>query len=233
MVMRGNACGLLTVCVAGALGSGAAARGDVVYAQDFQTGTSFPGWSTGATQTAPAFSRFLGRFSSQLVTLTLTLPALPPPGPDFGEPGGGGDGGGGSPGPYWTYVLDFDFYCIDSWDGYGMYGPDRFIVRAGGVTLLSETFANQHEYQSYPGAPVLGPEFLGFNPTWRDSIYHLSLAFVVPGGPTQLAFEATGLSSLHDESWGIDNVVVSAVLVPAPWSAGVLGLAWWARRRRR
>ncbi|MBC7836016.1 MAG: hypothetical protein H7Y88_13095 [Phycisphaerales bacterium] len=224
-----------------ALGMAAAAAGplamhaDVLYSNSFQTGSSWPEWSNNQVSDNIHYSRFLGRFTNQLVSLTLTLPTLPPPPPDFEIPDD--DGGGGGPAPYWIYSLAFDFHCIDSWDGYEpTHGIDRFEVRINGTNMFNETFANQHNLQSYTEPPTLGRAHLGFDGRWLDSSYRLTIPFVVAPGTTSFTFEGIGLlGPLGDESWGLDDVHLSTMLVPAPGAAALLascGLLAGRRRRR-
>ena len=128
-------------------------------------------------------------------------------------------------------AVSLDLYILKSWDGNSkQYGPDRFTLRvAGGALLMDTTFSNNPKvredgsYQSYPvssgeiasnppqtGAASTGT--LGYNNFFKDSIYHLSFEF--PHTESALSLEFT--SSLFegkgtgDESWGLDNVIVSA-----------------------
>lgn len=206
---------------AGASGAGA----QTVYFEDFENEASWPEWSTSVTAEAyPTFTRFLGRFINHRATLDVNLPALPQDNTIPGE------------GPTWSYVLDFSFYCIDSWDGSDtLHGPDRFQVLVNDEVIFSETFANQHGLQSFRGADV-GPVQLGFDTRWMDSIYQISLPFSAPPGMNEISFEAMGLhGSMSDESWGIDNVHVRMALIPAPGAgmAALLGVGVMGARRRR
>src|SRR5262249_8466586 len=65
------------------------------------------------------FTQFSGRFSAGGQTLTLT---------------------GLTPGQ--AYNLFFDLYVLDSWDGAGNPGPDRFEVSVDGQSLMNDTFSN-------------------------------------------------------------------------------------------
>jgi hypothetical protein len=134
-------------------------------------------------------------------------------------------------GPHTRAAISVDVYILKSWDGNSpRYGPDRFTVRvAGGPVLLDTTFSNNPKVQedgsdqSYPGSsnnnarnpPQTGAVSigtLGYNGFFKDSIYHLSFEF--PHTETNLTmqfgsslFEGKGTA---DESWGLDNVIVSA-----------------------
>lgn len=215
----------------GFMDAAARAQTQWFYSESFETRYNIPEWSTPLITDASGtvFTKFLGRFLGERETLTINLPTQPLR--DTGVPGGGG----GVP----PYVLAFDFYCIDSWDGYEpTSGPDRFRVLLNqnlAQPLLSDTFANQHTGQSYPYGPDIGRALLGFTSYWNDSVYHITIPFNANPGTNQISFEATGLLSLDDESWGIDNVRVGVNPVPAPGAAAVLalGLIGAVRRRRR
>jgi hypothetical protein len=189
----------------------------MMYSQDFQSGLG-SGWSSNAAVVhEDGFTKFLGRYSwSNAVTLGLSQPAA-------------------AAGNQVVYNVTFDLYAIDSWDGDDVNnGPDRFEVKANGVTLLSETIANVHTLQSMR-EPDIARVHIGFNEKWVDSIYRdISLSFTVPQGqPMTLSFQSLGLLTMSDESWGIDNVRVSYEIVPAPAGAAAMALAGLLGIRRR
>ena len=206
----------LAVCTLGGV-----AGAQVIYTQNFEAGSAWPEWSVNQTTQSPTFTRFLGRFLGERATLGVELPPLPE-----------GDGIAGPPEAA-SYLLEFSFYCIDSWDGSDANnGPDRFHVFINNEPIFSETFANQHQEQSYR-EPDVGRSHMGFHDSWFDSIYHIALPFVAPAGNVNIGFQATGLLTMSDESWGIDNVRVS--VIPAPGVAGValVGLGAFGGRKRR
>jgi hypothetical protein len=127
--------------------------------------------------------------------------------------------------------VSFDLYVLKSWDGNSRpYGPDQFMVRvAGGKVLLDTTFSNNPKvredgsYQSYPGSrgavasnpPQTGATaigILGYNNFFKDSVYHLSFEFPHTESTLTLEFASSLFEGkgTADESWGLDNVVVSA-----------------------
>jgi hypothetical protein len=133
--------------------------------------------------------------------------------------------------PHTRAAISFDLYILKSWDGNSArYGPDRFTVRvAGGPVLLDTTFSNNPKvqedgsYQNYPGLSndtasnppqtgAVSTGTLGYSDFFKDSLYHLSFEFphTEPTLTLQFGsslFEGKGTA---DESWGLDNVVVSA-----------------------
>ncbi len=200
------------------------AKADVVYTNNFESKQT-EGWSTdtkaGTWSNAVQISRapngtkrFLGEFGNQSVQLTLEdLPA------------------------HDTLTLAFDLLILRSWDGNA--DPDIWELRADGSVLASTTFSNVIFPQAYPGPyPVARMDgrtgatannSMGF--TWSepdvfdgpmDSYYHLEYSFPHSGASAELEFAAmlTDVRPyLANESWGLDNVVVSTG-VPEPPSAG-------------
>lgn len=202
-----------------------AADASVFYSTSFQGSADLPEWSSNQNySTADNFTRFLGRYTNSTVTLTVPQPARP---------------NGDVPGPGGTtqLLLQFHLYIIDSWDGNEpTNGLDHFGIRINGATVFDETFANQHNWQSYNRNPDVGRAHLGFDARWVDSIYYMSIPFDTTGPTLSVQFYAWGLlGAVADESWGIDNVQLSVVPVPAPGAAGLglLGSSAMLIRRRR
>jgi hypothetical protein len=127
-------------------------------------------------------------------------------------------------------TVSFDLYVLKSWDGNSrMYGPDRFTFGVtGGPVLLDTTFSNNPKiredssYQSYPRADgnpasnspqtgAVSTGTLGYNNFFKDSAYHFSFTFAHIGPQLRLAFHSSLFEGkgTDDESWGLDNVVVS------------------------
>jgi len=224
-----------------------------VYSQNFEGTAPLPEWGSSLTLTSggTTFTKFNGRYSSGSTTLSLAgLPtprsnSVPPPG-DGGSGGGGsgGSGGGGYPVSYRIHVA-FDLYAIDSWDGDRLLssdnsvvvGPDYFKVTANASLLMNETISNVTGRSQTLRTPDVGPSYLGFRSDFKDSIYRdLRLSFEVqPGQAIQITWHDGDLQGLNDESWGIDNVNITAEIIPAPGALAPLALASVAglRRRRR
>ncbi len=211
----------IVMLAAGLAAAAAGADATQLYSNNFETGFPESAWSSNAllTQSTP-FTKFMGRYSmTDSVTLTLNAPSA----------------AALQPGQSYQYNVKFDLYIIDSWDGYEpTYGEDRFMVYTNGTQIFNETFANQHNMQSFR-APDVGPAPMDFN-SYSDSIYRgISLNFGAPGASTlSIKFRGQVMQGLTDESWGIDNVHVSYQIVPAPAGAAALGLAglFMSRRRR-
>ncbi len=216
----------------------ASAHAIVLYEHDFQSavGTEWSHTTRMDTPTPYPFGprTFLGEFGNETVSLTLSGLSA-----------------------YNSLVLEFDLYLIRSWDGSSSgtafdYGNDAFRVSLGdGTVLLDETFANGNPAgQSYGPLPLnpyhtgaaetysLGFEFYdGIQQTSQvmDSVYHLSFAFASNTDLLTLNFTGYGLQGLDDESWGLDNVRVSAVTEASSatlMGLGLFALAWRIRRRR-
>jgi hypothetical protein len=202
---------------------------NITYEADFQSGAG-PEWSERLVDAAPfGGQRILGQFSNQDVVLTL---------PDVRE----GD----------QVSLSFDFCAIRSWDGDaggGGPGPDRFSVAVdNGPLLLSETFAvgdckskHRMSYSPFPGKIASESrggshknDTLGYD--WRggvlDAIWRFQFDFLAPTDGLSLRFSASGLQEITDESWGLDNVHVTAIPAPGVPALVGLGTALIARRKR-
>ncbi len=182
------------------------------YFNDFE-GTLGSELSPNQTDVTPLGARrFWGQFVNQTATLSLA---------------------GCTPHDYVT--LEFDLYVIRTWDGNSpSWGPDVFDVSLGsGETLLHTTFSIARGYgmgdeqgqaypDNYPGlreyparTRAVEDGTLGYQDpyqppgTYADAVYHVSLTFPHTDGDLVVNFSASGLTSLADESWGIDNLQVT------------------------
>lgn len=185
-----------------ASGQGGAGE-ETVYNNDFG-GAVGPEWAPQQLTTSPGGERFLGRFGNGSARLRLT--ALP---------------------DHENLSVEFDLYVLDSMDGNdtgpgsgededGIANPDVFTFSADGAQLKRTTFGNRHP-QAYPGdfpgasnPPKTGAtatDSLGFD---EDTTFRVSLSFPHSGNAVSIVAAASGLDDLDDESWGIDNVEVTA-----------------------
>jgi outer membrane protein assembly factor BamB len=176
-----------------------------VYTTDFEAGARMEWSDHWASVTPNGNRRFLGPFSNQIVSLTLTN--LP---------------------PHTEVNLAFDLFIIRTWDGNNnTFGPDIWALGFDGSnTLLNTTFGNLPDNQSYPSDYLKGQypgrtgaaevRTLGFKwglEDW-DAVYNMNYQFSHSSNSLTVEFSAMGLESLANESWGIDNVVVSLANVP-------------------
>lgn len=186
--------------------------GEIIYENDFEEPVGKE-WSctTIRRDTTPIGKRkFLGQFNKETVCLILNnIPAHD-----------------------WI-TVSFDVYIIRSWNGNQKYegnqnqtvvGPDQWDLRIQGNTVFNTTFSNFLGHnQAYPkwypdgnyirqtGAvekSTLGYTFIG---QIMDSVYRLT--YTVPHNLNTLQVDFTGnllpTYNLEDESWGLDNIVVS------------------------
>ena len=106
-----------------------------VLAEDFENGTATEGWSDRTVTTAPnGKTKYLGVFGPG--TVTLSLNKLP---------------------KHAALRLSFTLHILGSWDGVGLWGPDRWRCGLkGGPVFLETTFNNcflhwsDNIWQSYP-----------------------------------------------------------------------------------
>jgi len=140
-------------------------------------------------------------------------------------------------------MLSLDLGIIDSWDGPGCCGPDFFNVRVDGVTVFSEVFSLFTGPTVHPALALksYGTQ-LGFSGSWGDAAYVLTLNLgnLGAGAHTIDFFASGGWQAGLDESWGIDNVLVTgdvAQVIPEPETYALmlagLGVVGAVARRRR
>jgi len=192
--------------LAGGLGLGMAqqASAQPVYTANFDDGTA-PGFGNARVRTTPdGTRRFLGDYGNETTTLTLTALTV-------GQ----------------QYEVRCQVYAIASWDG----GADRWsVARRGGESFVTSFRSFSGGSQAYPGQyPALS--YAGTtgasdycpcgwstacNASWPFMyVYPISLSFTAQSAVEFIDFSGLGLESICNESWGIDNIAVSAVL-PAP-----------------
>lgn len=200
-------------CIAAAIAS-SPVNADLISSEDFESGAT--GWNNNTT-TFEAGTQFLGRHG----------------------------GTGGAQALFKTYALtgaqtqvnvQFDFYEIDSWD------QEFFTVFVDDVAIANDEFqwfrfdnpANATPLQNN-GSTDLGFGIIGA----PDQSYRYSFDINTTGTSIKLGFGTNLDQSIGDESWGIDNVVITDNLtaaVPEPSSFALLGclsMMIGLRRRRR
>jgi len=185
----------------------------IVYQHDFETEVGAE-WDCADIhqEVTPSGRGFLGEFGNQMVCLNLQYLPI-----------------------HEQVTLVFDVYIIGSWNGNqveaggsapldsgAIVGPDLWSLKADGSSLLVTSFSNWLGHQqAYPGAypggnyprftqaaevNTLGYLTLGFP---MDSVYHLAFTFFHTASDLELDFEGLVVPSLLEESWGLDNIVVS------------------------
>lgn len=157
------------------------------YAEDFEGAIGVPGtaqWNSVNTADPTPTNRILGRFGNDTVVLRLALPA------------------------HECIRICFDLFVNDSWDGtnptYG--GPDQFGFAIDGTTIWNEPY----DFTNAPagGTIIQGPAQLWFNDRWNDRVIQYCVEIPHTDPAVAFSFFGSGLQSLNDESWGLDNVEV-------------------------
>ncbi|MBU2893411.1 hypothetical protein KO495_08720 [Colwellia sp. D2M02] len=202
-------------------------QASIIYQNDFEASAGAP-WSTSLLDITPVGNRsFLGQFGNETVSLSLdNLEA------------------------HNTMTISFDLFVIQSWDGNQVSGGGFDVFTFGlanGLSLLSTTFSNTPEFnhnQSYSASNANGDfvahtdaaeiNSLGYS-FYGDSVYNLSFTFAHAANDVQFNFNASGLQSMADESWGIDNVMVevsSTNNIPEPSTLFLFALPLLALARK-
>jgi large repetitive protein len=184
----------LAVCVM-VFGITALANAALVADENFESGAT--GWTDNTISYGANFSYFLGRFSldpSNAPQVASKTFTLS--------------------GNQTAVNIDFDFYEIDSWDG------EVFKVSADGNVLTDQLYWTSWGYASYD--PLPGTD-LGFA-FYADQIHHFSFIYNTTAASLTLSFESTLNQPVPDESWGIDNLRITAEAIPVPEPAFLLFL---------
>ncbi len=159
-------------------------------------------WNNSTISTTPTGGRkYLGEFSNNDIRLTLkSLPA------------------------HCRLHVEFDLFIMKSWDGNSLpaaCGPDIWCMGIVGdaAPIINTTFAVGAR-QAYPGSYPGGDNAArtgasepnnSLGVTGSDNVYHIIADGLNTGNTAVLTFYSTSLQGAADESWGLDNVVVSAL----------------------
>jgi hypothetical protein len=155
-------------------------------------------------------------------------------------------------------TVSFDLYLIRSWDGSSAgttydWGNDYFTFGVNnGPTLLHDTFSNGNPAGQTYGPNAINPWGTGASELYslgyffkddkinqdEDSVYHFNYSFASTDAMLGFNFAGSGLQAITDESWGIDNVMVSVSAVPEPatmplFAAGLGLVGFMVKRARR
>ncbi len=180
-----------------------------IYFNDFNEAAGAE-WSSPSLSITPVGARkFLGVFANNNVQLNLS-----------GYPEG-------------EVTVNFDLFILSSWDGNNTsYGPDYFMIRGDGQSLMSTTFNNiGNGSQSYPGNyrsnfprryGAVESNTLGYNSYYGDTIYSITRTFHHISGNIFLNFIGTHLEGWNNEGWGLDNVRVN-FQPNDPYQSGSMG----------
>ncbi|MCK5294528.1 MAG: cadherin-like domain-containing protein, partial [Arcobacteraceae bacterium] len=176
------------------IGSGTGA-GTVLVSENFEDGAT--GWSDNTvTQAGGNVTDFLGQFGGtngeEGVSKTF----------DFGAEHAGE-----------TVTIEFDMYEIDSWDN------EQFNVFVNGdeVSGISYDYNVNNATDGGTDLDTVGTADW-FSWSNQDESHHYTMEAVVDeNGQVQLGFGSTLNQDIGDESWGIDNVTITA---GSNWSGG-------------
>jgi hypothetical protein len=187
----------------------------VIYQQNFESSTSLPtGFSgAGSIQTTGGLSAF-GFGSNHLYNggtteILFTLSGLA---------------------PHTSITLTFDLALWDSVDS----ATDLFSVKADNVTLFEGLIGNYNE--AGPGTLITDPSTgfsapnYGQDSFYRDSARAVSFTFAHSATTLNLSWQFPNSQGAPDESFGIDNIVISSNTVentgvPEPSTMALAGLA--------
>lgn len=212
--------GLIGVTVTQLPAPSFAETAELPYSEDFG-GTVGAEWTSPNKDTSPSGEGFLGRFGDESVTLSLTdLPDHSLLRISFDL--------------YVIGTMDGSSTETEQ-NGAVAHGPDVFTFALDGGPLKTTTFSNVKDpayNQAYPGdypadnnpagTGATGADTLGYpvnnnNPTgfFGDTTYHSAFLTQHTADTLTLSFSTSGLISepgttlFDDESWGLDNVVVT------------------------
>ncbi len=145
--------------------------------------------------------------------------------------------------------INFDLFIQDSWDGnYTNNGPDYFGFKVDGVEIFSATFQNFEPNTTSESNTVIATSVGGYNAinTWGGidryfDDYRNGFTVAHTSSTLTLTFFGSGLQSVLDESWRVEDIDVNSdaggvpPTVPEPSALALMGLGllgFVATRRR-
>ena len=165
--------------------------GDVLYRENFENGAT--GWTDNTTTSGGSFfTNFLGRFSgsggAESISKTFELPDTD------------------------QIIITFDVYEIDSWDN------EDFNVFIDGTEIFNTNWRHTSSDENSSGSSGdiswdvtrNAKGVMGFTSKWTDQTHTFSITIDNPGDSVQLGFGSAIGVSLGDESWGLDNLVITS-----------------------
>lgn len=190
------------------LGWGSAHAG-TVYTQTFESGSAGPNWSgIKSIKSTEGLSAFgfgsLHLKNNGQSASVLTLSRLK---------------------PHNEMTVSFSLAMWDSIDS----DSDLFQVQVDGGFVINREFGNYWGESTGPGT-ALTPPFTGsYTPNlgyqyWRDSARAVSVTFAHSAPSATISFQFPNSQGGGDESFGIDNVVVTTRPVPEPATFALMGL---------
>ena len=202
------------------VGTVCSANATLITDEDFESGAS--GWNNNLTTNGgTTFTTFLGRHGGSAGAQSLYK--------DFNLSGNQTD-----------VHINFSFYEIDSWDN-----NEWFYI------YVNDTVVRQDPYQhDIPDAPIGTVDLFGgasspntnygFEPSWYDQGIGYSFNYATTDTNLRLGFGAILGEGIGDESWGIDNVLITdnydTAPVPEPctmllFGTGLAGLGLYRKKK--
>lgn len=144
---------------------------------------------------------------------------------------------------HWFADVEFSLAIIDSWDGAS--GPDQLEIEILDGSTQSVLWQESVSGGATPGSNVQSTlvlnQQLGFNAStgdtwWLDDGYRMSFENIpMSGGSLTFRIHATGVGYQGgmDESFAIDNLLITAIPEPSTLVFAGLGIIGVAGRRRR
>ncbi|RYG88448.1 MAG: PEP-CTERM sorting domain-containing protein [Alphaproteobacteria bacterium] len=121
--------------------------------------------------------------------------------------------------------VSFDWYRLDSWDG------EQFFAT---ITDGTNTSVSSSQGFFFDG----GPDNI-YNPSWTDRKTNIAFGFATTASAITLTFSSTLDQDFTDESWGVDNLMITdnslpgGVPEPSTWAMMILGFGVMGSAMRR